>query len=158
VGCALLVITAGVTTDPVLGDGLAAVACHGVRMVGPNCLGLVNANPAVRLPATFGPAATAGHVGVAAQSGGAAIALIAELSCLGLAVSTVLSTGDATGVNGYDMLLRWAEDGTTAAPFLYAGVAAPTPAVRPAGALTELCRRRGPQRARGRRARQALDA
>ncbi|HEY4418397.1 MAG TPA: GNAT family N-acetyltransferase, partial [Pseudonocardia sp.] len=117
---ALLVLTAGVTRDRELAGGLAAALIrHGMRMAGPNCLGLSNTDPAVRLQATFGPQVTTGEVGVAAQSGGVAIALTTELDRIGLGTTTVLSTGDATDVNGDDMLLWWAADGRTRAAVLY---------------------------------------
>ncbi|MFC4944915.1 GNAT family N-acetyltransferase [Pseudonocardia sp. GCM10023141] len=117
---ALLVITAGVTTDPDIAARLAAVLDrYGMRMVGPNCVGLINTDPAVRLQATFGGPARAGTVGLAAQSGGVAIALTAELDRLGLGVSTAVSTGDSVDVNGDDLLLWWAQDGRTEAAVLY---------------------------------------
>lgn len=85
---ALLVITAGVTTDPERAGALAAaIERHGMRMVGPNCLGLVDTDPCVALQATFGRPVTAGEVGVAAQSGGVVIAVTAELDRLNLGVA-----------------------------------------------------------------------
>jgi len=117
---ALLVITAGITSDPGHAAALAsAVERYGMRMVGPNCLGLVDTDPAVALQATFGRPVTAGEVGVAAQSGGVVIAVTAELDRLGLGASTVVSTGDSVDVNADDMLLWWAQDGRTSAAVLY---------------------------------------
>ena len=118
---ALLVITAGVTADPGLAAELArTVRRHGMRLVGPNCVGLINTDPVVRLQATFGPRpAEPGIVGVAAQSGGVLLAVQAELDRLGLGVSTAVSTGDGIDVNGDDMLLWWAADGRTEAAVLY---------------------------------------
>lgn len=115
---ALLVISAGVDTSP--SGGLAAAAeRHGMRVVGPNCLGLVNTDPAVRLQASFGPATVPGCVGLAVQSGGVAIALGAELGRLGLGVSSSLSMGEAADVNADDMMMWWAQDGRTRAAVLY---------------------------------------
>jgi acetate---CoA ligase (ADP-forming) len=49
----------------------------GIRLVGPNCLGVLNTAPDVRLNATFAPRATvAGNVGFMSQSGGLGIAII----------------------------------------------------------------------------------
>ena len=115
---ALLVISAGVDTSP--SGGLAAAAeRHGMRVVGPNCLGLVNTDPAVRLQASFGPATVPGCVGLAVQSGGVAIALGSELGRLGLGVSSSLSMGEAIDVNADDMMMWWAQDGRTRAAVLY---------------------------------------
>ena len=66
-----------------------------MRLIGPNCIGLVNTDPAVRLQATFGGAGHQGHIGLAVQSGGVAVALTTALNRLGLGVSTAVSTGDA---------------------------------------------------------------
>ncbi|WP_338051570.1 GNAT family N-acetyltransferase [Pseudonocardia acidicola] len=117
---ALLVITSGISCDPVLAGGLtAAVERYGMRLVGPNCLGLVNTDPRVRLQATFCRDATAGPVGVAAQSGGVVIAILADLERLGLGVSTLVSTGDGADVSGDDLMLWWSEDDRTRAAVLY---------------------------------------
>ena len=58
---------------------LDAVRRHDMRMVGPNCLGITNTDPAVRLDATFAEPAPAGAVGLVTQSGGVAIAVQTEL-------------------------------------------------------------------------------
>jgi acyl-CoA synthetase (NDP forming) len=117
---ALLVITAGISGSPALAGRLtAALGRHGMRTVGPNCLGLVNTDPHVAVQATFGHPVAGGQVGVAAQSGGVVIAITAELDRLGLGASTVVSTGDSVDVNADDMLLWWAQDGRTRAAVLY---------------------------------------
>ena len=90
-----------------------------MRLIGPNCVGLVNADPAVRLQATFGAAGRPGHVGLAVQSGGVAVALTTALNRLGLGVSTAVSTGDALDVNGDDLLAWWDADPQTTAAVLY---------------------------------------
>lgn len=115
----LLVITAGISGTENEAALVAVVERHGMRMVGPNCLGLVNTDPAVRLQATFGRPAVTGDVGVAAQSGGVALALLADLDRLGLGVSTLVSTGDGTDVTADDMALWWSQDGRTRAAVLY---------------------------------------
>ena len=116
----LLVLTSGVSTDPRLREELlSALVRHGMRLIGPNCVGLVNADPAVRLQATFGAAGRPGHVGLAVQSGGVAVALTTALNRLGLGVSTAVSTGDALDVNGDDLLAWWDADPQTTAAVLY---------------------------------------
>ena len=118
---ALVVITAGVTGRPELVDGLlGAVRRHGLRLVGPNCLGVVNTAPDVRLSATFARGRPpAGRIGVVTQSGGMAIALLDQLAALGLGVSTLVSTGDKYDVSGNDLLLWWQCDDATDLAVLY---------------------------------------
>ncbi|HET8643822.1 MAG TPA: GNAT family N-acetyltransferase, partial [Pseudonocardiaceae bacterium] len=118
---ALVVITAGLTGQPELVDGLlGAVRRHGLRLVGPNCLGVVNTAPDVRLSATFARGRPpAGRIGVVTQSGGMAIALLDQLAALGLGVSTLVSTGDKYDVSGNDLLLWWQRDDATDMAVLY---------------------------------------
>ncbi|MEV6233244.1 bifunctional GNAT family N-acetyltransferase/acetate--CoA ligase family protein [Saccharopolyspora shandongensis] len=119
--CALVVVAAGITGHPAFVDGLlAAVRRWGMRLVGPNCLGVVNSDPAVRLDATFSAAGLpAGEVGIATQSGGVGIALLERLADVGLGVSTMVSTGDKYDVSGNDLLLWWERDEHTRVAVLY---------------------------------------
>jgi len=81
----------------------------GIRVVGPNCMGIVNTDPDVRLNATFAVSPPrGGRIGVASQSGGLGIALLEQASALGLGLSTFVSTGNKADVSGNDLLL-WAE-------------------------------------------------
>ncbi|MGH4011492.1 MAG: GNAT family N-acetyltransferase [Pseudonocardiaceae bacterium] len=118
---ALLVITAGITgNEPAQRALLDAVHHHGMRLVGPNCLGLVNTDPQVQLDATFSDlAAPSGPVGVATQSGGTGIALLDQLGHLGLGVSTMVSMGDKYDVSSNDLLRWWLGDDRTALAVLY---------------------------------------
>ncbi|MFD1659257.1 GNAT family N-acetyltransferase [Streptomyces caeni] len=110
---ALLVVTAGL--DSAQAEALmTACRTYGMRLVGPNCLGISNTDPALRLDATF----AAGHprpgtAGVAVQSGGVGIALLDGLSRLGIGVSSFVSLGDKYDVSGNDMLQWWESDGRT---------------------------------------------
>ncbi|MET7380605.1 GNAT family N-acetyltransferase [Streptomyces sp. NPDC005526] len=110
---ALLVVTAGLDVHQ-SGALLGACRRYGMRLVGPNCLGLADTEQDVRLDATFaarhpGP----GTAGVAVQSGGVGIALLAGLARLGIGVSTFVSLGDKYDVSGNDMLQWWEADGHT---------------------------------------------
>ncbi|HEX7658330.1 MAG TPA: GNAT family N-acetyltransferase [Pseudonocardiaceae bacterium] len=117
---ALVVITAGITGVPELRDGLReAVRRHGMRVLGPNCVGLANTDPTVRLDATFAPPPAApGSIGLVTQSGGLGIALRERLRNLGLGLSTMVSTGDKYDVSGNDMLMWWLGD-ASAVTILY---------------------------------------
>jgi acyl-CoA synthetase (NDP forming)/GNAT superfamily N-acetyltransferase len=118
---ALVVITAGVTGRPELMDGLlAAIRKYGMRLVGPNCLGIVNTDEQVRLSATFARGLPpAGRIGLVTQSGGMAIALLDQLATVGLGVSTMVSTGDKYDISGNDLLLWWLRDDATDLAVLY---------------------------------------
>ncbi|MGH4009104.1 MAG: GNAT family N-acetyltransferase [Pseudonocardiaceae bacterium] len=115
---ALLVITGGITGDEQLQRFLLeAIRQHGMRLVGPNCLGLVNTDPQVRLDATFSDRlAVSGPVGVATQSSGTGIALLDQLNNMGLGISTLISMGDKYDVSSNDVLRWWlGEDRTEVA-------------------------------------------
>lgn len=107
----LVVITSGLTADE--GHGLLA-ACHrhSMRLVGPNCLGI--ASPQERLNATFAAGqAEPGGAGVVVQSGGVGIALLEQLSRLGIGVSSFASVGDKYDVSANDLLMWWESDART---------------------------------------------
>ncbi|MFF4054898.1 GNAT family N-acetyltransferase [Streptomyces sp. NPDC001668] len=110
---ALLVVTAGL--DAAQAEALtAACRTYGMRLVGPNCLGVSNTDPELNLDATFAADhPRPGTAGIAVQSGGVGIALLDGLSRLGIGVSTFASLGDKFDVSGNDMLQWWESDGTT---------------------------------------------
>ncbi|MGV9589856.1 bifunctional acetate--CoA ligase family protein/GNAT family N-acetyltransferase [Streptomyces tendae] len=110
---ALVVVSAGL--DPAQAQALlAACRTHGMRLVGPNCLGAANTDPALRMDATFADAhPSRGTAGIAVQSGGVGIALLDGLSRLGIGVSTFASLGDKYDVSGNDLLQWWENDGVT---------------------------------------------
>ncbi|MFH8491247.1 bifunctional acetate--CoA ligase family protein/GNAT family N-acetyltransferase [Streptomyces longisporoflavus] len=110
---ALVVVTAGL--DAVQTTALLATCrTYGMRLVGPNCLGVCNTDKAVALDATFAARRPRpGTAGVAVQSGGVGIALLDGLSRLGLGISTFVSLGDKYDVSGNDLLQWWECDGVT---------------------------------------------
>lgn len=116
----LLIVTSGLTAAGVDRAVLDAVHRHGMRMVGPNCLGLVDTADDVRLDATFAPGSPpSGPVGVVTQSGGVAIAVLEALRGLGLGVSTLVSVGDRYDVSSNDLLAWWCEDPGTRVAVLH---------------------------------------
>jgi acetate---CoA ligase (ADP-forming) len=104
-----------------LQDQLVAVARQNrMRVVGPNCVGVINTSPAVAMNATFSPVAPeAGRLGFASQSGGIGIELLARAKAYGLGVSTFVSLGNKADVSGNDLLQYWAEDPDTDVILLY---------------------------------------
>ncbi|MGW4084305.1 bifunctional acetate--CoA ligase family protein/GNAT family N-acetyltransferase [Streptomyces sp. NPDC004822] len=108
---ALVVVTGGLDAGQGR-DLLDTCRSHGMRLTGPNCLGL--ANTGQHLYATFAARPpNAGTAGVAVQSGGVGIALLDGLSRLGIGVSSFVSLGDKYDVSGNDMLQWWESDGRT---------------------------------------------
>ena len=113
---ALAVISAGLGDSGA--DLLAICRRYGMRLVGPNCYGI--AVPALRLNASF--AATAplpGDAGLVVQSGGIGLALLEQLSRLGIGVSSFVSVGDKYDVSGNDLLTWWEQDEQTSLAVLY---------------------------------------
>ncbi|WP_371667264.1 GNAT family N-acetyltransferase [Streptomyces sp. NBC_00289] len=110
---ALVVVTAGL--DHVQARTLlTACRTYGMRLVGPNCLGVSNTEAGLSLDATFAAEhPRPGTAGVAVQSGGVGIALLDGLSRLGIGVSSFASLGDKYDVSGNDMLQWWESDGRT---------------------------------------------
>jgi acyl-CoA synthetase (NDP forming)/GNAT superfamily N-acetyltransferase len=108
---AIVVITSGLSAEQGA-ELLATCREHGIRLVGPNCLGV--ADTSTELDATFAARRPAGGVaGVAVQSGGVGIALIDHLSRLGIGVSSFASLGDKYDVSANDMLMWWESEQTT---------------------------------------------
>ncbi len=93
---------------------------YGMRMVGPNCMGLLNANAAVRLNASFSPIfPLTGRVGLSSQSGALGLAILALASGRGVGLSTFVSVGNKADVSSNDLLEYWEEDDATRIVLLY---------------------------------------
>ena len=89
-------------------------------MIGPNCLGLLNTDPAVRLNASFSPVfPPPGRVAMSSQSGALGLAVLAAASRFGLGLSTFVSVGNKADVSGNDLLQYWEEDPSTDVILLY---------------------------------------
>ncbi len=123
---ALVVITAGFAEvrDP---DGhdlqsqlVQKVRGYGMRMVGPNCLGVLNTDPQRRLNASFSPIfPPAGRIAMSSQSGALGLAVLAAAQQLQLGLSTFVSVGNKADVSGNDLLQYWEEDPQTDVILLY---------------------------------------
>lgn len=99
---------------------LATARGAGMRMVGPNCLGIANTDPDVRLDATFSPMSVAhGRVAMMAQSGAVGIAALQRAEELGVGLSAFISAGNKADVSGNDLLMYAAEDDATDVIALY---------------------------------------
>ncbi len=93
---------------------------NGVRMVGPNCMGMINTDPKVRLNASFTATdLVQGAVAVASQSGALGETILETAAKLGLGLSAFVSLGNKTDVSGNDLLEYWADDPRTKLILLY---------------------------------------
>ncbi|HEX2028277.1 MAG TPA: GNAT family N-acetyltransferase [Nitriliruptorales bacterium] len=93
---------------------------HGLRVVGPNCMGLMNASADVRLNATFSPTfPRPGRSSFSSQSGALGLAVLDHVDRLGLGIATFVSVGNKADVSGNDLLLYWEDDPDTDVVLLY---------------------------------------
>jgi len=121
----LVVITAGFAEAG--GEGrvlqqqlLDKVRGYGLRMVGPNCMGLLNATAEVRLNASFSPIVPpSGRVAFSSQSGALGMAILALASERGVGLSTFVSVGNKADVSSNDLLQYWEADPHTSVILLY---------------------------------------
>jgi acetyl coenzyme A synthetase (ADP forming)-like protein len=112
----LVVITAGFAE--VGGEGiereaklLETVRHYGMRMVGPNCMGVLNSSPAVSMNATFAPTMPPyGPVGFISQSGAMGLSILDYAEELGIGIHQFVSVGNKADLSGNDLLLYWADD------------------------------------------------
>ena len=92
----------------------------GMRLVGPNCMGVQNTAGDIRLNATFAPGfPPPGRVGFLSQSGGLGLAMIEYAQEMGLGISSFVSVGNKADISGNDLLQYWAEDPATDVILLY---------------------------------------
>lgn len=92
----------------------------GVRVVGPNCLGLLNNQPEVRLDATFaGSMPPTGGLALASQSGGVGIVVLDLARSVNLGVRHFVSLGNKADVSSNDLLAAWYDDPGVTAAALY---------------------------------------
>ena len=93
---------------------------HGIRIVGPNCMGVLNASDVVRMNATFSTVfPAAGRVAFSSQSGALGLAILAAADGLGLGMSSFASVGNKADISGNDLLQYWEADDDTDVILLY---------------------------------------
>jgi acetyl coenzyme A synthetase (ADP forming)-like protein len=121
----LVVVTAGFSETGEEGAALERrivdlVRAAGVRMVGPNCMGVLNTDPEVRLNATFAPTpAKPGSIGFVSQSGALGVAILNAAQDLGLGLTQFISMGNKADVSGNDMVEYWEDDEATRVICMY---------------------------------------
>lgn len=121
----VLVISAGFSE--VGGEGrlreqevLKVVREYEMRMIGPNCFGVVNADPEVRLNCTFGKIFPKhGNVGFVTQSGAMGEAVMNQAMELGIGFSKIASIGNKADISSNDFLTYFKDDEQTDIILLY---------------------------------------
>ncbi len=121
----LVVISAGFAESGAAGiarqrELLEVCREHGMRLVGPNCLGVLNTAPGVGLNATFMPRTpNRGRVGFLSQSGGLGIAIVDAANRLQLGLSAFVSVGNKADLSGNDFIQYWEQDENTDVILMY---------------------------------------
>ena len=96
------------------------VRAAGGRLIGPNCMGLLNTDPAISLNATFAPAyPPPGSIAMSSQSGALGVAILDYARQLNIGMSTFVSVGNKADVSGNDLLEYWEADPQTRVILLY---------------------------------------
>jgi acetate---CoA ligase (ADP-forming) len=122
---ALVVITAGFGETGGAGAELEAllveqIRAAGIRMIGPNCMGIINTDPAVKLNATFSTVyPPAGRIAFSTQSGALGLAILEYVTRRNLGMSTFASIGNKPDVSSNDLIQFWANDDRTDVILLY---------------------------------------
>ena len=87
---------------------------HGLRMVGPNCVGVINTDPAVRLNTTFCPLITSpGPVALCSQSGAMGVLALAKGDDFNVGFSEFISIGNEADISSAELLEYWRDDDHT---------------------------------------------
>jgi acyl-CoA synthetase (NDP forming)/GNAT superfamily N-acetyltransferase len=96
------------------------VRSNGARLVGPNCLGLLNTDPAISLNASLASTMPpVGRIGFFSHSAALGIVILQYAGERGLGFSTFVSAGNRADVSGTDVLEYWEEDPATDIAMLY---------------------------------------
>lgn len=90
---------------------VARVRGSGARLIGPNCFGVINADPAIRLHATFGQlTGNGGTVAFASQSGAVGILILNQARDYGFGVRAFVSLGNSADLTVHELLELWGDD------------------------------------------------
>ncbi len=102
------------------GELMDVSRAYGMRVIGPNCMGIVNTDPEIRLNGTFATVyPPAGRVGFLSQSGALGLAVMEYATKLGLGLSTFVSVGNRADISGNDLIAYWDADSRTDVILLY---------------------------------------
>ena len=121
----LVVITAGYSETGEQGRSMEAelgerIRRYGMRMIGPNCMGLINTSSTVHMDATFAPTLPlAGRIAFMSQSGALGVAILNIAQQLDIGFSYFVGLGNITDVSSNELLLYWENDSNTDLILMY---------------------------------------
>lgn len=93
---------------------------HGMRIIGPNCMGVINTAPSIKLNATFSPVyPPADNVAFLSQSGAMGLVVLQYASNLDIGISTFVSVGNRADISSNDLMEYWEQDPSTDVILLY---------------------------------------
>jgi len=93
---------------------------HGMRVVGPNCMGVINTDPGIGLNATFSTIyPPRGNVAFLSQSGAMGLAILEYARDLNMGISSFVSIGNRLDISPADLLQYWEKDPVTKVILLY---------------------------------------
>jgi succinyl-CoA synthetase alpha subunit/RimJ/RimL family protein N-acetyltransferase len=93
---------------------LETARSYGMRLVGPNCMGIINTDPQINMNATFSSVfPPAGNIALGTQSGALGLAILEYARSLNIGLSTFVSIGNRADVSSNDLLQYWEEDPST---------------------------------------------
>ena len=121
----LIVITAGFREVGAEGAALEQklvdkIKQYGMRMVGPNCMGIINNDEQVQMNATFAPTRLSkGQIAFISQSGALGVAILENAAALQLGISCFASIGNKPNISGNDLLEYWKNESNTKLILMY---------------------------------------
>ncbi|MHB1863098.1 MAG: acetate--CoA ligase family protein [Gemmatimonadaceae bacterium] len=93
---------------------------HGMRMMGPNCMGVINTHPGVSMNATFAPGMPpTGHAAFVSQSGALGVSVLDYAREYGIGIAQFASVGNKADVSGNDLLAYWEHDDNVRVILMY---------------------------------------
>ncbi|HXX59503.1 MAG TPA: GNAT family N-acetyltransferase [Dehalococcoidales bacterium] len=93
---------------------------HGMRLIGPNCMGVINTDPSIKMNGTFSPVyPPEGNVAFLSQSGAMGLVVLEYASNLDLGISSFVSIGNRADISSNDLLEYWEQDPATDVVLLY---------------------------------------
>jgi acetyl coenzyme A synthetase (ADP forming)-like protein len=93
---------------------------YGMRLVGPNCMGVINTDPLLNMNATFSHVyPPAGNIAFGTQSGALGLAILEYAKTLNVGLSTFVSIGNRADVSSNDLIQYWEDDPSTDVILLY---------------------------------------
>jgi acetate---CoA ligase (ADP-forming) len=93
---------------------------YGMRIIGPNCMGVINTDPNVKLNATFASVdPVPGNISFVSQSGAVGLGVLEYANKMDIGLANYVSIGNRSDIASTDLLLYWEKDPATKVILLY---------------------------------------